>query len=322
MDFNLRDLKSFEVIATFGHLGKAADQLGRTQPALTKCVQRLELSFGCALFERKGRGIKLTPVGEILAARARQLLGASEEAIREVSDYAKGNAGHVRIGCGPIAADHVLPEICNLLLAEAPETTIDITVAQSTDLRQRLSEGGIDLLIGLVPGEDDTFITHSIVEDVVVIAANANHPVFELSKITMKSLLAWRWVLPVDTIPSRQWLDAAFRSHGFPVPNVQINANSIPLLPGLIARTDLLSFLSRHTLSTTGHACKLREVPLKEATLRRRLGVTYRREGYLSPAAQRLVTLLRTKGERLFTKAMSHPAAFTSSISEKSGGGQ
>lgn len=308
MDFNLRDLKSFEVIATLGHLGKAADQLGRTQPALTKCVQRLELSFGCALFERKGRGITLTPVGEILAARARRLLGASEEAIREVSDYAKGNAGHVRIGCGPIAADHVLPEICNLLLAEAPDTTIDITVAQTTALRQRLSEGDIDLLIGLVPGEDDTFVTHSIVDDVVVVAANANHPVFALSRITMKSLLAWRWVLPVEAIPSRQWLDAAFRSCGFPAPNVQINANSIPLLPGLIARTDLLSFLSRHTLSTTGHAGKLREVKLKETTLRRQLGVTYRREGYLSPAAQRLVTLLRTKGEPLFTKAMSHPA--------------
>lgn len=305
MNFNLRDLKSFEVIATLGHLGKAADQLGRTQPALTKCVQRLELGFGCALFERKGRGIKLTSAGEILLARARQLLGSSEDAIREINDYAKGNAGHVRIGCGPIAAEHVLPEICNLLLAEAPKTTIDITVAQSTDLRQRLNEGDIDLLIGLAPGEDDKFITHSIVEDVVVIAANANHPVFGLKKITMKSVLDWRWVLPVDTIPSRQWLDAAFRSHGFPVPDVQINANSIPLMPGLIARTDLLSFLSRHTLSTSGHAYQLREVPLKEATLHRRLGVTYRREGYLSPAAQRLVTLLRTQGERLFPDAIS-----------------
>ena len=300
MNFNLHDLKCFEMIATLGHLGKAADQLGRTQPALTKCVQRLESSFGCALFERQGRGIKLTSVGKALAARARQLLAASEDVIREVGDYAKGNAGHVRIGCGPIAADHVLPKICNLLLAQAPETTIDITVAQTTELRQRLSEGDIDLLIGLVPGEDVRFVTHPIVEDVVVIAANARHPVFGLKKITMKSLLAWRWVLPFDTIPSRQWLDAAFRSRGLSVPDVQINASSIPLMPGLIARTNLLSFLSRHTLSTSGHEHKLREVPLKEATLHRRLGVSYRREGYLSPAAQRLLTLLRNNGERLF----------------------
>jgi DNA-binding transcriptional LysR family regulator len=106
-------------------------------------------------------------------------------------------------------------------------------------------------------------------------------------------------VLPVDTIPSRQWLDAAFRSRGLPTPRVQINANSIPLLPRLIARTDLLSFLSRHTLGEGGRHSALREVPLKETTLRRKLGVTYRKQGYLSPAALRPFTsALGGSGER------------------------
>jgi DNA-binding transcriptional LysR family regulator len=305
MDIHLRDLKYFEVVAETGHLGQAAERLGRTQPALTKAVQRLEATFGSALFERRGRGIQLTPVGEVLLARARLLRSATDEALREIADFAKGNAGHVRIGSGPIAADHVLPEICNLLLAEAPETTIDITIAPSTALRERLREGSIDLLIGLMPEHDDAFVTHSIVEDVVVVATSPNHPVFELPRITMKALLRWRWVLPVDSIPSRQWLDAAFQSRGLALPTVQINANSIPLMPRLIARTDLLSFLSRHTLGMAGKRGGLREVPLKETTLRRKLGVTYRKEGYLSPAAQRLVALLRSRGESLFSSALS-----------------
>jgi len=305
MDIHLRDLKYFETVADLGHVGQAADKLGRTQPALTKAVQRLEQAFGAALFERQGRGIRLTPVGEVLLARARVLRGATEEALREVGDFAKGNAGHVRIGSGPIAADHVLPEICSLLLAEASETTIDITVAPSIALRERLREGAIDLLIGLMPEHDDDFVTHSIVEDVVVVATSPDHPVFALPRITMESLLAWRWVLPVNTIVSRQWLDAAFRSRGLPTPTAQIDANSIPLLPRLIARTHLLSFLSRHTLNASSAKSVLREVPLKETTLRRHLGVTYRKEGYLSPAAQRLVTLLRSRGKRLFTSALS-----------------
>ncbi|MGI4778402.1 MAG: LysR family transcriptional regulator [Janthinobacterium lividum] len=300
MDVHLRDLKYFEAVADLGHIGRAADKLGRTQPALTKAVQRLEETFGSALFERHGRGIRLTAVGEVLLARARLLRGATEEALREVGDFAKGNAGHVRIGSGPIAADHVLPEICNMLLKEAPETTIDITIAPSMALRERLREGSIDLLIGLMPDHDDTFVTHSIVEDVVVVATSYDHPVFALKKVTMKALLRWRWVLPIDTIPSRQWLDAAFQSRGLPLPTVQINANSIPLLPRMIARTDLLSFLSRHTLGDDDAHGELREVVLKETTLRRNLGVTYRRQGYLSPAAQRLVTLLRTRGQDLF----------------------
>lgn len=303
MNVQLRDLRYFESVAELGHIGQAADKLGRTQPALTKAVQRLEEAFGSALFERRGRGIQLTAVGEVLLARARLLRGATEEALREVGDFAKGNAGHVRIGSGPIAADHVLPQICNVLLQEAPQTTIDITIAPSMVLRERLREGAIDLLIGLMPEHDEAFVTHSIVEDVVVVATSSDHPVFQLKKITMKALLQWRWVLPIQAIPSRQWLDASFQSRGLPLPTVQINANSIPLLPRMIARTDLLSFLSRHTLGDDAVYGALREVPLKETTLKRQLGVTYRRQGYLSPAAQRLVTLLRTRGEDLFLVA-------------------
>ena len=303
MDVQLRDLRYFEVIAELSHLGQAADKLGRTQPALTKAVKRLEETFGSALFERNGRGIRLTAVGEVLLARARTLRGATEEALREVGDFAKGNAGHVRIGSGPIAAEHVLPEICNLLLKEAPATTIEITIAQSLTLRERLREGVVDLLIGLMPEHDDAFVSHAIVEDVVVVVANRHHPVFDLPRITVKSLLAWRWVLPTRTIPSRQWLDAAFQTRGLPLPSAQIDANSIPLLPRLIAKTELLSFLSRHTLARSSSRNLLREVPLKETTLRRALGVTYRKEGYLSPAAHRLMALLQARGERLFNAA-------------------
>ncbi|UUZ69147.1 LysR family transcriptional regulator [Polaromonas sp. P2-4] len=237
MDLQLRDLKYFETVATLGHMGKAGEKLGRTQPALTKSIQRLEQAFGSALFERDGRGIRLTPVGEVLLARARLLRASADETIREVSDFAQGHGGHVRIGTGPIAADDVLPEICSLLLSQVKDVTMEITVAPSTALREQLRHGQIDLLMGLMPEPDDEFLCHPIVDDVVVVAATASHPVFSLPKVTMRALLAYSWVLPTASIPSRQWLDAAFESRSLPRPRVRIEANSIPLLPRLIART-------------------------------------------------------------------------------------
>ncbi|UUZ76783.1 LysR family transcriptional regulator [Polaromonas sp. P1(28)-13] len=306
MDLQLRDLKYFETVATLGHMGKAGEKLGRTQPALTKSIQRLEQAFGSALFERDGRGIRLTPVGEVLLARARLLRASADETIREVSDFAQGHGGHVRIGTGPIAADDVLPEICSLLLSQVKDVTMEITVAPSTALREQLRHGQIDLLMGLMPESDDEFLCHPIVDDVVVVAATASHPVFSLPKVTMRALLAYSWVLPTASIPSRQWLDAAFESRSLPRPRVRIEANSIPLLPRLIARTDLLSFVSRHTMGQ-GQQRGLKEVVLKETTLTRKLGVSQRREGYLSPAAQRLLALLRSHGAELFSK-VNQPA--------------
>ncbi|KAF1047504.1 LysR family transcriptional regulator [Xylophilus sp.] len=304
MDLHLRDLRYFETAAEAGHLGRAADRLARSQPALSKCIQRLEEAFGSPLFERAGRGIRLTPVGEVLLARARMLRGAAEDAMREVSDFARGHAGHVRIGSGPIAADHLLPELCRLALADGAGTTIDIVTGSSTDLWQSLREGRLDLQIGLTADRDPDLVSHAIVKDVVVVAASPTHPVFAQRRITMEALLAYRWALPTPTIASRQWIDAAFASVGLARPTVQIEANTIPLLPRMVARTELLSFVSRHTLALQRDTDVLKEVRLAATTLRRSLGVTHRRAGYLSPAAARILALLRARGPALFRQPL------------------
>lgn len=63
---DLRDLYYFETIADLGNLGRAGDKLHRTQPALSKSIQRLEQMLGTALFFREGRRMRLTPAGELL----------------------------------------------------------------------------------------------------------------------------------------------------------------------------------------------------------------------------------------------------------------
>ncbi len=303
MDLHLRDLRYFETAAEMGHLGNAADHLARSQPALTKCIQRLEEAFGSPLFERVGRGVKLTPVGEVLLARARALRQSAEDAVRQVQEFAQGHAGHVRIGSGPVAADHLLPELCSLALADGLKTTISIVVGPSFELREQLREGKIDLLIGLTVDGDPSTVSYPVIEDVVVVAASRTHPVFQQTRVTMASLLAYPWALPAGNIPSRQWLDMAFAQNGLANPSVQIEASSIALLPRMIARTDLLSFVSRHTLSLQ-RGNTLKEVRLKNTTLRRQLGVTVRREGYLSPAAAHIVDLLRQRGKSLFPQGL------------------
>lgn len=298
MDLHLRDLRYFETAAELGHFGQAAEQLARSQPALTKCIQRLEEAFGSPLFERDGRGVKLTPVGEMLLGRARMLRNTAEELVRQVNEFAQGHAGHVRVGSGPVAADHLLPQLCALALEGGDKTTLGIVVGPSWELREQLREGRIDLLIGLTIEGDPTTISYPILEDVVVVAASRTHPVFAQPRITMQALLDYAWALPAPNIPSRAWLDMAFSTHGLATPSVQIEASSIALLPRMIARTHLLSFVSRHTLELH-RADDLREVRLKATTLRRKLGVTVRRGGELSPAAQRIVALLRSQAPAL-----------------------
>jgi DNA-binding transcriptional LysR family regulator len=294
---DLRDLRYFEVIAETGHLGRAAKKLFRSQPALTGCVRRLEETLRTPLFERVGRGIRLTPAGEALLSRARSLRIASEDAVREIGDLGRGLAGMIRVGTVPTVARFLLPSLTREYLKEAPGVTIKAMIGQNDVLKSALKAGELDVIVSFIPRSDEAeFAHHEIFEDDVVVVASRTHAIHR-KRARMKDLLDYRWVLALPEVATRQWLDHAFVARGLPAPSVQIETNILLMLPTLIEKNHLLSFISRRH---AGEGSILREVPCKETTMRRKFAVTYRRDSYISPAGRRFVDLLRARGEELF----------------------
>jgi DNA-binding transcriptional LysR family regulator len=287
---DLRDLRYFETIATLEHVGRAAQKLHRTQPALTSSIRRLERECGTPLFEKAGRGIRLTAAGRALLQWARRLRLDVEDAKREIGAIGHGLAGHVRIGVVPTAAQFLLPGAVHRLLAEAPEVTLKTVVGLIDTLKPLLRSGELDLMVGTESAEEVGFSQTRLAEDYIVVAAHTGHQVLR-GKPALRDLCNYQWVLQPPGAPTRDWLEHAFERHGLPRPRVQIESSSLLMLPALIAETGLLSFISRHHLAQRG--TPLREVPLKETTMRRRLVVVSRSNGYLPPAAKRLIELLR-----------------------------
>jgi len=300
---DLRDLHYFETIAELGHLGQAAEKLCRTQPALSKCIDRLEKELDTALFRREGRRLQLTPVGSVLLARSKLLQRAMDEAAREVSDFAKGVMGNVRIGSAATTAEYLLPQVCSALLADAPGVTMELVIGMNDVLRKSLRAGQLDIVVGPLLESDKEFVTFPIVEDEVVVVGRQTHPLLQQPSVRIADLCKYQWVLPAQSVATRQWLDRAFQKHHLPAPRVQIAANSISLLPRLIAKTDLLSFISRQNLGAGKAGAPLREIPLAQTTMKRTFGVLYRADGYLAPAAHCFVNLLKIRGEELFASA-------------------
>lgn len=292
---DLRDLNYFETIAELGHLGKAAEKLNRSQPALTKSIQRLEESLGTKLFQRDGRRIKLTPVGELLQARGKMLQQSIAQTQREVRDFASGAVGEIRLGCAATMAEYLLPELTNTLLKRAPDLTLKLVIGQDDMLREQLRSGHLDMIICAQRDDDEEFVGYPVLTDEAVVVASRNHPIFKTG-FELKDLGQYRWVLPPAGVSSRRFVDETFTRHGLPAPVVQIEANSISLLPRLIAQTSFLSFIARETLEFGKNMQDLREVSLTETTMARTISVILRREGYLSPAAQSMVQMLRDDG--------------------------
>src|SRR5581483_1974594 len=226
IQIDLRDLRYFETIAELEHVGRAAERLHLTQPALTRCVRRLEEAFGTTLFQRVGRGIRLTAAGEKLLARARRLHVAADETAREMLDFARGESGQVQLGIVPTAAQYVLPPVCKALLRDTPNVSLKITIGQNDVLTPLIKSGDLDVMISFGSTADEELEAHPIFEDVMVVAAARSHPILRgQSRLRMSDLLQHRWVLPPRSVESRQWLDSAFDAHGLGRPVVQIETN-------------------------------------------------------------------------------------------------
>ena len=286
---DLRDLRYFETIAELQHVGRAAQKLHRTQPALTSSIRRLEEDCGAPLFERAGRGIRLTPAGRVLLKWAQRVRFDMEDAEREIAEIGTGLAGHVRIGIVPTAAQFLLPAAARQLLREGPEVTLRTMVGLVATLTPMLRQGEIDIMVATETHSEPGMVSKLLAEDAIVVAASANHEIFR-GPLTIKDLTRYRWALQPPGSPTRDWLDHTFDRRRLPRPQVQVESSTLLMLPTLIAETGLLSFISRHHLGPK--TPELQEVPLKETTMLRRLVVTYRDKAYIPAAAQRLIDLL------------------------------
>ncbi|MFO1220528.1 MAG: LysR substrate-binding domain-containing protein [Burkholderiaceae bacterium] len=287
---DLRDLRYFETIAELQHMGRASAKLHRTQQALSSCVRRLEHDYGATLLEKSGRGIRLTEAGKVMQKWAQRFRYDAEDARQEIAAIGKGLTGHVRIGIVPTAAQFLLPAVAQQLLVEAPEVTFRTTVGLVDALRPLLRSGEIDLMVGTASAVDEGFASKVIAEDAIVVAASAKHELLRGSA-SLKDLVGYRWALQPPGAPTRDWLDHTFDRKRLPRPRVQVESTMLLMLPTLIERTGLLSFISRHHLQARGGRSMLKEVAIKEATMHRRLVVSHRAKAYLSPAASRVVEL-------------------------------
>lgn len=293
---DLRDLRYFETIAELQHLGRASARLHRTQPALTSSIRRLEADCGAALFEKSGRGIRLTEAGRVLLKWAQRMRFDEEDARRELQAIGAGLTGHVRIGIVPTAAQFLLPAVARRLLQEAPEVTLRTVVGLIDTLKPLLRAGELDLMVGTESADEPGWISKKLAEDVIVVAASDRHPVFR-TQPTLKDLTAYAWALQPPGAPTRDWLDHTFDRLRLPRPRVQVETTMLLVLPTLIVQTGLLSFISRHHLQGQARIPGLQEVPVKGAAMRRRLVVTYRDNAFLSPAARRLLELFEQSRE-------------------------
>jgi DNA-binding transcriptional LysR family regulator len=295
----LRDIEYFAVVAEHGNVRRASEALGLSPPALSKSLRRLEQSMQAKLVDRTAKGVALTPVGTALLAQVQRLRVTLRDIKREAEDLSQGRAGHLRIGVGATTVED-LPEAYTALLKAAPSLTGQVIVADNDVMVPALRNGELDLIFNVIPDApyDGCFQEH-LFDDEFVVCASADHRLAKRKRVAISDLVQERWTLSAPAVLNVQHVHRAFHDAGLPPPRVAIEARPVRLRLQICAATSLLSFNARRTLHQVAPRFRLKELPVAELRWRRAMGVIYRKDSYLSPAARRLIQHLRTAAPQL-----------------------
>jgi DNA-binding transcriptional LysR family regulator len=297
----LRDIRYFAVVAENQNIGRAAEALGLSATALSKSLRRLEKSVGAKLVKRASNGIALTTVGAALLARIAPLQGMLNDVRHEALDLAEGRAGRVHVGAGSGGPEGFLMEACIALSRETSRITFKVSILHGDVLMEALLKGEIDFFVAGTRATSATDIVQEhLYDDQYVIFASANHALAGRKRITLADLAGKRWASANTALrPHWQQLSRALTNKSLPAPFIALETNSQALRIRAIASSDYLGIGSRQFLRQEARKFPLVELPMKEITHVRRMSIIYRKDGYLSPAARRLIEILKAQAQEV-----------------------
>jgi DNA-binding transcriptional LysR family regulator len=294
MGMELRDIEYFAVVAEHGSIGRAAEALNMSQPALSKSLRRLEQSIRAKVVQRTTKGVELTAVGSALLTQVRRLRMTMNDISRETADLSAGHAGNLRIGTPAAFALHLVPAACEALLKEAPRVSLKILVRERPPLIAGLLNGTLDLVVTTIQttSVEDLVEVHLYDEEYVVYAS-AKHKLAKHKQLTLADLVNERWAMSDVNNPSWQQLSRVHATAGLPPPKSSLEVSHLPMRQQLVATSQLLAFGAADVARHASRHFPIVVLPVKNLGDKRNVGVVHRKEAYLPPVALRYIELLK-----------------------------
>ncbi|WP_037909033.1 LysR family transcriptional regulator [Actinacidiphila yeochonensis] len=208
----LRTLRYFMAVAEERHFGRAAARLHMSQPPLSRAIKALEAGVGAALFDRSPAGVRLTPVGEVLAGEARALLDHAERVRERVADAAGSAALTVGVlGGGTDPAAH---RLAAAFRDRHPRVEVRVRETELPDPTCGLLTGAVDIALTRGPFDESGLAVRELRTDPVGALLRADDPLAGRGSLRLADLADRRWFrFPDGTDPvwQRYWNGGAPR---------------------------------------------------------------------------------------------------------------
>jgi DNA-binding transcriptional LysR family regulator len=295
MKLDSRDLQYFAEILDCGSITAAAEQLGISQPALTKRIRLLEMRLGIKLLNRNNKGVTATIYGENLYLHAKSITAEVARAQAKIEELSQTGGGTLSIGVLPTQATELLPEVIVRLTVSLPNLRLRIFERQRTLLVRGLRQGEFDLIISVIDDyEMGPDVQYKILfHDRPVVVVRSSHPLTGREPIDGKELLAYPWIMPPPTSERRKHMESFLASLNIQLPRERVECQSVGFLKAVVAASDFVGLLPNDARSAEERSGLITSLPLGPVPRTRAIGVLYRRDYPLSGAAAALIRELQ-----------------------------
>ena len=292
---NLRDLRYVIAVAELGHFGKAAVACHVSQPTLSGQILKLEEELGVAIFERVGKQVRLTPVGEQILSHARRAVSASGDITAAARASRDPLAGPIRLGVIPTLAPYLMPFILPGVQAQLPKAPLMLVEDLTGHILPPLADGELDaVLVATDPG-NDRLASIDLFDEPFWLVMPCDHPLAKARKVDLDSIDPASLLLLTDGHCLRdQALDMCGRGESAGAGSADVRAASLETLIQLTAAGYGMTLVPRLAVANwPGTSHRLTARPIDDPKASRRIRLVYRKDMPRRAAVEKLAEVVR-----------------------------
>jgi DNA-binding transcriptional LysR family regulator len=302
----LRQFRVLAAVARHGSVTRAAEELHLTPPAVSMQIRELEKDVGLPLFDRTGRTVALTMVGEFVLVYVQRILATLREADGAVARLRGLASGTLTIGMVS-TAKYFLPRLLAQFRTEHPGIEFRLTLGNREALVGQLHRNEVDLAVmGRPPRELDTRAEPFAAHPHVVVAA-AGHALAQAGKVAPSALAGEGFIVREEGSGTRAAMAQFFRDHSLHPPVIMEMSSNETIKQAVVADMGL-AFLSLHTLGLELERGLISIVDVEGLPLVRRWHIVNMRARTLSPAAEAFRYFILEHAEAFLARL--YPAGF------------
>jgi len=288
--------KLFIDAAEVGSLSKVAVAYGTSQPHISRQISELERKCGGRLFQRTGRGVALTELGQRIAPNVRAWLATTEQLMNEVRTSAGTPIGKVRIGSLPSTAHPLLTTLYKRLKDRYPLIQLSVREGQGAQLETWLEDGSVDLAIlfrtSATPRDGDIYVA----EVPTYLVASEGDRLVSKSTVPFKALDNLALVSFCRPSTWRNQLDELSAENGIRL-NVVLEADSISMQTNIVSGGGIYSLLGPYPIAAAAKTCRIRSAKIVNPSVTRHIALAMSRHGQMTLALKTVMQVTKDLAE-------------------------